>query len=80
MIRYLVPAPGCETASPDASGVRCSTCGDVAIEGEVVRLLAGDCALVATAAGTRVMSVALVDASVGDVLLFHADEAIGMVR
>jgi hydrogenase maturation factor len=59
---------------------RCLTCGDVAVEARVVELLGDNLALVDAGAGDEEVSVALVDAAVGDVLLVHAKEAIALVR
>jgi hydrogenase expression/formation protein HypC len=59
----------------------CITCSDAATEVTVVTLAADGLALVDTGAGTREeVSVALVDARVGDVVLVHAGEAIATVR
>jgi len=62
-----------------ANGV-CITCSDEAVRVRVIELRANDLALVATEAGTEEeVSVALVEAAVGDVLLVHAKEAIANV-
>jgi hydrogenase maturation factor len=45
----------------------------------VVRLLDDDLAVVATGLGEEEVSVALVDAEVGDTILVHAKEAIAVV-
>jgi hydrogenase expression/formation protein HypC len=60
-------------------GEVCITCSDQAVEVRVVRLLDADLAVVATAAGTEEVSVALVDAAPGDTILVHAKEAIAVV-
>lgn len=68
---------------PDAhcTGEVCITCSDVAVEVTVAVLLGDGLALVDTDAGTREeVSVALVEAAVGDVVLVHAGEAIGVPR
>jgi hydrogenase expression/formation protein HypC len=57
----------------------CITCSDTAVEVRVVELLDDDLALVDTGAGTEEVSVALVSALVGDVILVHAKEAIAVV-
>jgi hydrogenase expression/formation protein HypC len=57
----------------------CVTCGDVAVQVRVVRLLPDGLAVVATDAGQEQVSVALVSAAVGDVLLVHAGEALAVV-
>jgi hydrogenase expression/formation protein HypC len=55
----------------------CVTCSDQALPVRVLALRAGGLALVATGAGTEEeVSVALVDAAVGDTVLVHAGEAI----
>jgi hydrogenase maturation factor len=59
------------------AGDSCITCGDEAIPATVVELLDGDLALVDTGHGEEEISVALVDAAVGDTLLVHAKEALG---
>jgi hydrogenase expression/formation protein HypC len=75
---------------PDAGGQRgargvappednCITCGDIAVEVRVVRLLPDGLADVDTGEGTERVSVALVGASVGDTILVHAGEAIAVV-
>ena len=56
----------------------CITCGDVAVRAVVTVLLDDDLALVKVGPGTEEVSVALVDASVGDVVLVHAGEAIAV--
>jgi hydrogenase expression/formation protein HypC len=64
----------------ECHGEVCITCSDSAVEVTVAELLADGMALVDTGAGTREeVSVALIDASVGDVVLVHAGEAIGRV-
>jgi hydrogenase expression/formation protein HypC len=57
----------------------CLTCGDIAVEVRVVRLLADGLADVDTGGGTERVSVALVSAGVGDTILVHAGEAIAVV-
>jgi hydrogenase expression/formation protein HypC len=57
----------------------CITCSDTAVEVRVVELLDDGLALVDTGAGTEEVSVALVSAVVGDVILVHAKEAIAVV-
>jgi hydrogenase expression/formation protein HypC len=58
----------------------CITCADQAVQVTVVRLLDDELAEVATDAGTEVVSVALVDATVGGTVLVHAGEAIAVVN
>jgi hypothetical protein len=78
------PDPGC-------ADDHCVTCGDVAVQVTVMRLLPGDLALVAAGQGTEptggaepargaeIVSVALVSAAPGDTILVHAGEAIAVV-
>jgi hydrogenase expression/formation protein HypC len=60
-------------------GDNCITCGDVAVEARVVRLMPDELADVDTGAGEERVSVALVSAAVGDTILVHAGEAIAVV-
>jgi len=72
---------------PDADGQRgvvppednCITCGDIAVEVRVVRLLPDELADVNTGEGIERVSVALVSAGVGDTIMVHAGEAIAVV-
>jgi hydrogenase expression/formation protein HypC len=76
----------CHRPEPDGQrgvvppGDSCITCGDIAVQVRVVRLLPDDLADVDTGAGTERVSVALVSAVVGDTILVHAGEAIAVVR
>jgi hydrogenase expression/formation protein HypC len=56
----------------------CITCGDMAVEVRVVRLLPDGFADVDTGEGIERVSVALVSADVGDTILVHAGEAIAV--
>jgi hydrogenase expression/formation protein HypC len=58
----------------------CITCSDEAVEVRIVRLLEDELAVVDTGVGEEEVSVALVDAQVGDRILVHAKEAIAVVR
>jgi hydrogenase maturation factor len=58
----------------------CVTCSDQAVAVRVVALLGDDLALVDTGTTREEVSVALVDAVVGDVVLVHAKESIAVVR
>ena len=75
-------APQSEAATPEVpqchEGV-CITCSDEAVEVTVVALLDDDLARVDTGEVVEEVSVLLVDASVGDRVLVHAGEAIGVV-
>ncbi|MCW2902574.1 MAG: phosphoheptose isomerase [Streptosporangiaceae bacterium] len=65
---------------PDAiSGAVCVTCADEALPGTVVRMLGRDLAVVETGGRQERVSVALVDAMVGDTVLVHAKEALVVV-
>ncbi|MCE7006837.1 HypC/HybG/HupF family hydrogenase formation chaperone [Kibdelosporangium philippinense] len=64
---------------PECHDDVCVTCSDIAVEVTVVRLLDDEMAVVRTPAGDEEVSVALVDASVGDTILVHAREAIAVV-
>ncbi len=61
------------------SGDACITWSDIAVQVMVVRLLADEMAVVDTGAGEETVSVALVDTGVGDTVLVHAGEAIGVI-
>ncbi|HEX3964233.1 MAG TPA: hydrogenase assembly protein HupF [Trebonia sp.] len=74
---------------PDCTGDHCVTCGDVAVQVRVVRLLPDDLAVVDTGRGWKggesweggeIVSVALVPAAAGDTILVHGGEAIAVVR
>ena len=64
---------------PSCSGDTCITCSDTAVQVTVVRLLADEMAVVDTGAGEETVSVALVEAGVGDTILVHASEAIAVI-
>ena len=66
------------TLGPVCEDGHCITCGDIAVEVTVVRLLADGFADVDTGAGIERVSVALVSAGVGDTILVHAGEAIAI--
>jgi hydrogenase expression/formation protein HypC len=63
-------------AEPECHGDVCVTCSDEAVPVRVVRLLAANLAVVDTGRSLEEVSVALVDAAVGDTILVHAKEAI----
>jgi hydrogenase expression/formation protein HypC len=65
---------------PECHGDACITCGDIAVEVTVTRLLPDGLALVDTGQGTEEVSVALVSAAAGDTILVHASEALAVVR
>lgn len=57
----------------------CVTCSDAAVPGTVMALLDDGLAIVGTAAGEEEVSVALVEAGVGDTVVVHAGEAIAVM-
>ena len=65
-----------EPAVPHCEGEVCVTCSDEAVPVTVLALSADGIARVDTGRGVEEVSVALVDAAVGDVVLVHAKEAI----
>jgi hydrogenase expression/formation protein HypC len=69
-------APGLSWENNGDRGDNCITCGDIAVEVRVVRLLADGLAVVDTGEGEETVSVALVSAAVGDTILVHAGEAL----
>jgi hydrogenase expression/formation protein HypC len=64
------------TAPLPCEGPVCITCSDQAVRVTVIALHLDGTARVDTGAGEEEVSVALVDAAVGDVVLVHAGEAI----
>jgi hydrogenase maturation factor len=66
-------------STPECHDDVCITCSDAATPVTVLRLLADELAVVRTAAGDEEVSVALVDAKVGDTILVHASEAIAVL-
>jgi hydrogenase expression/formation protein HypC len=58
----------------------CITCSDAAAPFTIVEVRDGQLALVDTGAATEEVSIALVDALPGDVVLVHAKEAIAVVE
>ena len=72
-------AAAAAAALPECYGDICITCSDTAVEVTIVRLLADGLAVVNTGQGEEEVSVALVQAQVGDTILVHAKEAIAVV-
>ncbi len=66
-------------SGPVCASDHCITCGDIAVEVRVVRLLPDGLAVVDTGEGEEQVSVALVSAAVGDTILVHAGEALTVV-
>ncbi|MFF3665621.1 SIS domain-containing protein [Microtetraspora malaysiensis] len=78
---HTQPWPVAAEQRPPACGDTCTTCADQATPATVVQLLDGGLALAdtGTGTGTEEISVALVDAAVGDTVLVHAGEAIAVI-
>ncbi|WP_101785167.1 HypC/HybG/HupF family hydrogenase formation chaperone [Nonomuraea indica] len=66
-------------ASGCAADATCVTCADTAVPVHVTELRPGGLALVDTGGGTEEVSVALIEARVGDTVLVHAGEAIAVL-
>ncbi len=66
-------------SGPECHDEVCITCSDSAVQVTVMRLLADGLAEVETGQGREEVSVALVNAAVGDTILIHAGEAIAVV-
>jgi hydrogenase maturation factor len=76
-----LPPPGHHAVTvPACHEDVCITCSDQAVRVTVRQLLAGELAVVDTEGGPEQVSVALVEARPGDVLLVHAKEAIAVVE
>lgn len=78
MTDSAVPASGDDPGAECSERV-CVTCSDRAETVRLVELLGNGRALVDTGAGTEEVSVALVEAGVGDRVLVHAKEALAIV-
>jgi hydrogenase expression/formation protein HypC len=65
---------------PECHGDVCITCSDEAVPARIVELLDLGLAMVDTGQSVEEVSVALVEAEVGDTVLVHAKEAIAVVR
>jgi hydrogenase expression/formation protein HypC len=65
---------------PECHDDVCITCSDQAVAVTVTELTGDGLALVDTGQGIEEVSVALVDAAVGDTVLVHAKEAIAVIR
>ena len=66
--------------SPECDDDVCITCSDQGTAVRLVELLGDGLALVSTGSTIEQVSVALVDATVGDLLLVHAREAIAVME
>jgi hydrogenase expression/formation protein HypC len=67
-------------AGPQCHDEVCITCSDTAVAVTVTELRPDGLAIVDTGAGPEEVSVALVSVAVGDTIMVHAGEAIGVVR
>ncbi|GEM_PF-40004 len=76
LVHIFFERPG---ALPTPGPPTCVTCSDQAQAFPVVSLLEGSLAMVDTGQGLEKVSIALVDACVGDRVLVHAGEAIAVV-
>jgi hydrogenase expression/formation protein HypC len=72
--------PRSAAQAPECHDEVCITCSDTAVAVTIARLLPDGLAIVDTGAGQEEVSVALVDAGVGDTILVHAGEAIAVVQ
>jgi hydrogenase expression/formation protein HypC len=75
----LGPPPS-RHAMPQCYDEVCITCSDEAVPVRVLRLLDAGLAVVDTGESHEEVSVALVDAGVGDTVLVHAKEAIAVLE
>ncbi len=71
--------PNIDGTQPQCYGDTCITCSDEAVPVVLVELLADDLALADTGSGVEEVSIALVDATVGDTVLVHARESIAVL-
>ncbi|ACZ86731.1 HypC/HybG/HupF family hydrogenase formation chaperone [Streptosporangium roseum] len=67
------------TGPGDCPAGVCVTCSDEAVPMTVLRLVEPDLAMAGTGGAVQEVSVALVDAAVGDTVLVHAKEAIAVI-
>jgi hydrogenase maturation factor len=77
---HLSAAAPARATVPECYGDVCITCSDEAVPVRVLRLLGDGLALVDTGVSEEEVSVALVDAEVGDTILVHAKEALTVIR
>lgn len=78
--RELPLSPRPRRSVPECHDDVCVTCSDEAVPVRVLELTGGGMALVDTGAGVEEVSVALVEAGVGDTVLVHAKEAIAVLE
>jgi D-sedoheptulose 7-phosphate isomerase len=80
MTSHPLPFPRArQGTSPACHDEVCVTCADTAVPVRITELRPGGLALADTGAGAEEISVALVEARVGDVVLVHAKEAIAVL-
>jgi hypothetical protein len=75
----MIPEPEPPVSTPACHEDVCITCSDTAVAVRILALEPGGYAIVETEAGPEEVSVALVAAAPGDVVLVHAKEAIAVV-
>ncbi|RGC65676.1 HupF/HypC family protein [Micromonospora sp. MW-13] len=78
--RPVTPGQQAARTGPDCHDGVCITCSDMAVAVRVRELTTDGLAVVDTDAGPEKVSVALVEAGPGDVVLVHAKEAIAVVE
>lgn len=78
--RPIPLGPQAKRTVPECYDDVCITCSDEALPVQVVELLEEGLALVDTGGSVEEVSVALVEAKVGDIVLVHAKEAIAVVE
>jgi hydrogenase expression/formation protein HypC len=78
-LREIPLGPEPRRTVPECHEDVCITCSDEAVPVTVVELLPDDLARVDTGVSVEEVSVALVDARIGDTILVHAKEAIAVV-
>jgi hydrogenase maturation factor len=75
-----LPLPEPEGATTACGEDVCITCSDVAVAVRIHAVLPDGLAVVETEAGPEEISIALVDAGPGDVVLVHAKEALCLME
>lgn len=75
----MIPGPQAPISVPVCHEDVCITCSDTAVAVRILEVRPGGLAIVETEAGPEEVSVALVAAAPGDVVLVHAKEAIAVV-
>jgi hydrogenase expression/formation protein HypC len=75
----MIPEPEPPVSLPGCHEDVCITCSDTAVAVRILEIRPAGLALVETDAGAEEISIALVAAEPGDVVLVHAKEAIAVV-